>query len=341
MRARHRWSLLALGTALVVAAAVVVVLVRSHQPSGPAAPVVAVADVPLPGDGSRWDYVSLDPARGLLFAAHLGAGEVVEVDVRAHALVRVIGGLAQVHGVLVAPELHRVFATATGANTLVALDEDTGAVLWRARTGVYPDGIALDWRRGRVWATDEQAGSETVVDAGTGAAVGSVDLGGEVGNVAYDPTGDRVLVAVQGRGDLAVLDPGTLAVTRRVALPGCAHPHGLALDPPRALAFVGCDQNATVVAVDLGSGQLTGAVRVGDEPDVLVFDPAPGRLWVAAESGDVSVLTTADRVPHLVGTGHLADGAHAVAVDPTTQHAYFPVPGDGHPVLLERAPAQP
>ncbi|MEV3914782.1 hypothetical protein [Streptomyces canus] len=28
----------------------------------------------LPGDGSRFDYESLDAGRGLLFIAHLGAG---------------------------------------------------------------------------------------------------------------------------------------------------------------------------------------------------------------------------------------------------------------------------
>jgi DNA-binding beta-propeller fold protein YncE len=335
VRGRVRWALLGLGVAVVVAAAVVVA--RTAQRPAAGAPLVAVAEVPLPGDGSRWDYASLDPARGLLFAAHLGAGEVVEVDVRGHAVVRVIGGLPEVHGVLVVPELHRVFATATGQNTLVALDEDTGAVVWRAPTGAYPDGVAHDPRRGRVWTTNETAGSETVVDAATGAVVGSVDLGGEVGNVAYDPIGDRVLVAVQGRGDLAVLDPRTLAVTRRVALPGCAHPHGLALDPPHALVFVGCDRNATVAAVDLNSGQVTGTARVGDEPDVLAFDPDPGRLWVAAESGDVSVLTSRDHTVRLAGTGHLADGAHVVAVDPGSHHGYFPVPGDGRPVLLERA----
>jgi DNA-binding beta-propeller fold protein YncE len=82
-----------------------------------------------------------------------------------------------------------------------------------------------------VWTTNESGGSETVIDARTGAVRGSVDLGGEVGNVVYDPATDRMLVALQGRGDLAVIDPATLAVATRIGLPGCDHPHGLALDP--------------------------------------------------------------------------------------------------------------
>ncbi|HEY5843028.1 MAG TPA: hypothetical protein VIU87_16485 [Mycobacterium sp.] len=86
----------------------------------------------------------MDSVRGLLFLAHLGAGEVIEVDVRANTVVRTIGDLAQVHGVLVVPALHRVFATATGDDRMVSLDEDTGAVLYRTQTGDYPDGLAYD-----------------------------------------------------------------------------------------------------------------------------------------------------------------------------------------------------
>src|SRR5262249_10318274 len=157
----------------------------------------------------------------------------VEVDVRADRVVRVIRDLPDVHGVLVVPALRRVFATATGDNEMVALDEDTGTVITRAPTGEDPDGLAYDPKRNAVWTTDEAGGaggSETVIDAASGSVRGTVELGGEVGNVAYDPTADRMLVAVQGRNDLAVIDPAGLTVDRRVPLPGCEHDHGLALD---------------------------------------------------------------------------------------------------------------
>jgi DNA-binding beta-propeller fold protein YncE len=167
-----------------------------------------VGETSLPGDTSRFDYASLDAERGLLFIAHLGASEVIEVDIRAHRVVRTIGNLSQVHGVLVVPALHRVYATATGSNTLVSLDEDTGTVLNQTPTGDYPDGLAYDPHRNTIWTTNESGGSETVVDAATGAVKATVDLGGDAGNVAYDATADRMLVDVQGRNELAVIDPG-------------------------------------------------------------------------------------------------------------------------------------
>jgi len=97
--------------------------------------------------------------------------------------------------------------------------------------------------------------------------VARVVLGGEVGNVVYDPTQDRMLVAVQGRNDLAVIDPTTLAITTRVPLPGCEHDHGLAVDPGSRVAFIACDSNATLLTLDLTTGQITGTNTVGEQPD--------------------------------------------------------------------------
>jgi DNA-binding beta-propeller fold protein YncE len=332
-------------TAIAALASVVVMLVSacsrsSSHPSSSPLPLQPVGEVVLPGDGSRFDYASLDSGRGLLFIAHLGASEVIEVDVHAHRVVRTIPNIAQVHGVLVLPELHRVFATATGHNQMVVLDEDTGAVLNRAPTGQYPDGLAYDAKRNAVWTTNESGGSETVIDAGSAAVRGTVHLSGEVGNVVYDPATDRMLVAVQGRGDLAVIDPAALAVATRIGLPGCDHPHGLTVDPAARAAFVACDGNAILLSVDIGSGKVTGSSPVGDGPDVLAYDPGAHRLYVAAESGEVSVLDEQNGKLHVVGSGHLADGAHVVAVDPATHHSYYPIPSGsrGHPALLERAP---
>jgi hypothetical protein len=64
------------------------------------------------------------------------------------------------------------------------------------------------------------------------------------------------------------------------------------------------------------------------------------RLYVAAESGEVSVLDEQDGKLRVVGSDHLADGAHVVALDPATHHSYYPIPAGsgGRPALLERAP---
>ena len=312
-----------------------------QQNSDPQLALRSVGEVPLPGDNSRFDYASLDAQRGLLFIAHLGASEVVEVDIHANQVVRTIPNISQVHGVLVVGPLNRVYATATGANQVVAIDETTGAEIGRAPTGQYPDGLAYDPRRNAIWTTNETGGTETVVDAATLQPKGTVALGGEVGNVGYDQDSDRMLVAVQGRNDLAVIDPAALTVVQRVALPGCQHPHGLSVDGPDRLVFVACDQNATLLTIDQTKWTVTPTNPVGEDPDVLAYDTAAHRLYVAAESGTLTTLDLRDHTVAVTGSGRVADGAHVVAVDPNTHRSYYPVPAgsNGHPVLLEREPS--
>lgn len=305
-----------------------------------ALPMRRVAEIPLSGGPVRFDYAALDAGRGLLFIAHMGAGEVVEVDVRDRTVVRTLGDLPDVHGVIVVPEKRRVYATATGRNQLVALDEDSGAVIFTAPTDDYPDGLAYDPVRNNVWTTNEHAGSETVVDADTGHVRTTVPLGGEVGNVVYDPTTDRMVVAVQGRDELAVVDPTSFLVSERIPTPGCDTPHGQALDIQSAVMFVGCEANATMVTVDLAGRRVVDQDAVGETPDVLVYDAGARRVYVAAESGWVSVFDRSREATNLLGSARMAEGAHSLALDPITHHSYFPIPkgSDGTPSLWEFEP---
>jgi len=300
-----------------------------------------VSETALTGGPVRFDYTALDAERGQLFIAHMGAGELIDVDVHTHAVVRTVPDLPDVHGVIVVPDKHRVYATATGNNQLVAIDEDSGRVLFRAPTDTYPDGLAYDPIRRTVWTTNESAGTETVIDANTGAVRATVPLGGEVGNVVYDSFLDQMVVAVQGRNDLAFVEPVSFTVTERIPTPGCDHPHGQALDATDQVMFVGCESNAMMVTVDLANRAVIDHHEVGDTPDVLAYDSDRGQIYVAAESGWVSIFDHDRGHLNARGTAHLADGAHTLALDPTTHHTYFPIPKGpkGSPVLWEFEPS--
>jgi DNA-binding beta-propeller fold protein YncE len=270
----------------------------------------------------------------------MGAGELIDVDVRTHSVVRTLGDLPDIHGVIVVPDTRRVYVTATGRNQLVAINEDSGQVVFRAPTDTYPDGLAYDPLRHAIWTTNESAGTETVADADTGAIRATVPSGGEVGNIEYNSKADRMVVAVQGRNDLAVINPVNYAVTERIPTPGCDHPHGEALDVTDQVMFVGCESNATMITVDLTEGTMIDHHGVGETPDVLAYDPGARRVYLAAESGFVSVLDSGRGHITSRGSAHLADGAHSVALDPATHHSYFPIlnGSNGSPALWEYEP---
>ncbi|HET6577598.1 MAG TPA: hypothetical protein VFG66_04710 [Gemmatimonadales bacterium] len=292
-----------------------------------------VADVPLPGSATRFDYQSLDDAGGRLYLAHMGAGQVIAIDTRRRSVLGVVEGLPRVTGVRAVPELQRLYASPTGLHAVAIIDPKTLKLVGRVGSIGFPDGIAWAPTAQKVFVSDESGGGELVIDATRDRAAGTIPLGGEAGNTIFDPGSGCILVAVQTRNEVAAIDPAGQRVVGRYRLAGAARPHGLALDAARRLLFVANEENATLLVVDLRTMRVIGRHRVGPDPDVLAFDPGWRRLYVAAESGSITAFE--ERAGGLVRVGALElPQAHSVAVSPATHLLYVPLADvGGRPVL--------
>src|SRR6058998_1246977 len=304
------------------------------------APLRVVADVSLPGSASRFDYQSLEPASGRLFISHMGGGQLVVVDVHAGRVIGNLDGFPTVTGVLAVPAEHRAYASATGDHAVVVVDDSTLQIVARIPGPRFPDGIAYAPAEQRVFVSDESGRRDFVIDATTNTVVARIELGGEAGNTQYDAGSHCVIVAVQTANQLAVIDPATAAIVRRVTLDKAVrHPHGVYIDAPHRLAFIAGQESGTLGVLDLRTLQLRQVLPIGSDPDVLAFDSALGRLYVAAESGVVAVFEERDGLLGQLGW-YRAPQAHSVAVDPVTHRVYLPLADvGGHPVLRVLVPS--
>jgi DNA-binding beta-propeller fold protein YncE len=79
----------------------------------------------------------------------------------------------------------------------------------------------------------------------------------------------------------------------------------------------------------------------GKGPDVMAVDPGLGRLYVAAESGELTVFDISQPGLVALGTAHPGDASHSVAVDPASHYVFFPlIKGPkGTPVLRIMKPS--
>jgi DNA-binding beta-propeller fold protein YncE len=146
---------------------------------------------------------------------------------------------------------------------------------------------------------------------------------------------------VQNRDQLAEIDPASLKVVRRCPLPGCSSSHSIAIDPGERAAYVGCQQNALLVRLDLRSGRITGSGSVGIGVDVLALDSGRHRLYAGSESGVVSVYDVANHALTREAQAFLALHAHVLAVDPATHRVYFPLQDvDGRPTMRVMEPGR-
>jgi DNA-binding beta-propeller fold protein YncE len=330
---RCRWTLLALVPMLVLPGIPTSPWLRDRLPLRP------VADVRLPGTPSRFDYQDIDPTRRRLYVAHLGASQLDVVDLDDLTAVGTVDHVADVHGVQAAPDLGIIYASATGADEIIAIDATTLEVRFRAPSGDFPDGLAYDPTDARVFVSNKNTGTISALDPRTGQPAPTIKLSGETGNLAYDAVGRSVFAAVRPPDELVRVAPTSGAITARTRLRACSGAHGVYLEQRMRLAFVACERNGRLAVVDLTTLTQRSLAKVGEGPDVLAFDAELQRLYVAAESGVVTTFEVRASSLAELGRAKLAAHAHSVAVDQATHHVLFPLQDvDGHPVVRVMRP---
>ena len=299
-----------------------------------------VADIPMPGPAVRFDYQTFDPSSGRLYIAHMNADQLVVFDTSKRQVVANLDGFKRVHGVTGAPEIHRLFASVTGNHQVAVVDTKSLKTLGTAGPINYPDGLAYAPKQKKVFVSDEHGGVDAVIDPASNKLIINIPLGGGAGNTVYDSVSGHILVAVHGVNLLAVIDPATNQIVSRIQLAGIKNPHGIALDARDHIAFIAGEENHSLAMVDLNTLRVLSTYQVGEDPDVLAYDPGLKRLYVSAESGTVMVFQNNNRKLDLLSSFEMAH-AHTVAVDARTHLVYFPLENiDGHPVLRIMQPVK-
>ena len=315
----------------------------NHAPSpGPRLPLVLVADVPLPGGATRFDYQEIDPRKSHLVIAHMNDGAVVIANLSDGSAVKQLTGIPVARGIAVADDVGLIFATSS-PNQLVLIDNASLTEVRRVRTGNGPDGVGWDPIHKMVGVSDQGDGALSLIaNSGSGTRT-QVPLGRETGNVAFDAARGWFWVTVVEASPpdrLVAVDPTTAKVAASIGLPGCSGAHGLRLHPDGRSAFIACESNDVLARADLGGSHNVATAPTGSGPDVLSIDPGLGWLYVGAESGNLTVFDIGQPGVALVGHDSPGDNSHSVAVDPATHRVFFPLMAgpQGTPVLRVMRP---
>lgn len=370
-------------------------------------------DIPLPGafpDAYRtseqpvapglsvlfdhFDFMGLDPHTHLLFIAHSGPapdreqqvnpkfnpetdakydGNVIVFDTLKKKVVAVLD-IPQGAGVVVAPDLAKVYVADANDNIIYAINEHTlkySAIPLQDNDS--PDGITYDQADHLIAVSNpgtppnadtniiaRKNQNETFIDALTDKVVARVPLGidgqwgDDVGHVKFDSGLHRFYVAVQQLADpnsldpnllpppgtawLVAIDPATFHVASRMKLPNnCITPHGMTIDTALHIAFIACvdEDPPSLIRVDLQS--------------MRVFPEAP---WPVALKPDIVVLDSTHHLLYVacgagialfqeqgralkwLGTYPFGVSTHTLAVNEQTQEIYLPLIRQGNRPVL-------
>jgi DNA-binding beta-propeller fold protein YncE len=292
----------------------------------------------LGGEGF-WDYLAMDADARRLYISR--EGHVMVVDADSYKIIGDIPANGVVHGVAVAREFGRGFASEGEAGQVTIFDLRTLKKIGTAKTGRGPDGIIYDPASKRVFAFNGQAGTATAIDAATGKVAGSVDLGGDPEFAAADGKG-HVYNNLEDKSEVVQIDSRTLKVLNHWPLAPGSSPTAMAMDGPHRRLFIGC-RNKLMIVMDADTGKIVADLPIGKGVDGSRFDP--GTQLVFSSNGDGTLTVIHEESPDkytVVDNITTQRGARTMELDPRTHRVFLvtaelgpqpaPTADDPHPV---------
>ncbi len=277
----------------------------------------------LGGDG-RWDYLQFDPAGQRLFIAR--DNRVMVVDPVKGTLLAEIPGLNGAHGIALAEEAGRGFAT-SGRDAMVTMfDWKTLKVLGKIAVEPGDDAVLYDPSTKRIVTFNGGSRSASEIDPASGRAIGRILLDGspEFGVAAGD---GRLYVNLEDKAEVAEINTNVMRVVRRWSIAPCDSPTGLAIDRAHHRLFSGCGNRLMAIS-DAEGARLIATLPIGEGVDGCAFDP--GTQLAFASNGDGTLTVVHEDTPdtfRVVANVVTRGGARTLALDETT-HRIFTATAD-------------
>jgi YVTN family beta-propeller protein len=274
---RHARRLLAIGSALAVAAAVCIVVVARPWAAGPAGLPANSVGLIDPAGGRVGAPVSVGSPEGLAYgdgsvwAVDSTEGTLSRINPATHAVVDQIPVGSAPTAVAVTGQ--DVWVTNGGYGTVSQINTAANKVVQTIPVGTVPVAIA-DGPSG-VWVANE--GDDTVdqINPVTGTVSRTVQVGGRPDGIAVGP--DAVWVANSEDGTVSRIDPASGDVSGPISVG--SGPGGIALTP--AAVWVANSLDLTISKIDPATGRVTAVIGVGDGPSAIVA--AKDGVWVSDE----------------------------------------------------------
>jgi YVTN family beta-propeller protein len=294
-----------------------------------AAPTYKVVNKIKVGGGVRWDYGYLDSANHRLYVAHGTQTEVI--DTATDKVVGNIAGTNGVHGVAIADDLGRGFASDGGDNDVTVFDPKTLKVLSKVKTGQNPDSIIYEPVSHRVFTFNGRSKDSTAIDAKSGDVItASIPVGGKPEFAQIDGKG-HIYANVEDKNEIIEVDAKNALVSKRYSIAPCDSPSGLAIDPKGRLYSV-CENKMMIVS-DPAAGKVLASLPIGPGTDGVAFDDG---YAFSANGGDGTITMVGETSPgkfEVVATIPTTRGARTIAADQKTHKLYLPAAEFGAPAV--------
>jgi DNA-binding beta-propeller fold protein YncE len=284
----------------------------------PLVPVAPPAQVQI---FSGFDYVTVDPARRRVYAAHSWSHALLIINADTGAILAQVE-VGPLHGVAVDPESGHVYTGDGDAQTVSEVDPVTKTVLRSADVEGKVDAIAYDPALHRVYADEDDGTRIFVVDTKAMKQIAAIKIPGHKPEyLAVDPQTSEVYQNIDNLSQVAVINPTQMKVARTFDTPVIKHNHPLQYDSSYHILMIG-GKNGTLASYS-PAGKLLGTASIQQSVDQCDFNPAT-HLLACAGSGKVVVLKlSAQGALTTVASLDVPAGVHTLAFDDKTGHIWI------------------
>jgi DNA-binding beta-propeller fold protein YncE len=290
----------------------------------PILPFVPPQAVPAP-NGHGFDYVTVDPVRRRVYAAHGDNNTLLIADADTGKVLGQVN-VGPMAGVAVNEANGHVYTGDGDAKALSEVDPVSMKELHRVSVDGPVDAIAYDAKYHRIYGDEDDGTRIFVIDTNTFKQVATIKLPGvKPEYLAVDPQTHVLYQNVARASLIAVIDPNTLKVTRTIPTPDIKNNHPLQFDIANRTLLVG---GVGVLSVYDLNGKRVGTAALAPHVDQCSFDQQRQLLACAANGGLSVYGIPKSGNPQLKATQHVAQGMHNVAVDEKTGRMWVEWPSD-------------
>ena len=284
----------------------------------------------LGGEGG-WDYITVDPDARRIYIPR--STHIMVLDEATGKVIADIPDLKGLHGVAVAPEFNRGFATGNKSEdegTIYLFDLKTLKITSSLKsTGIDTDSLLYDPRSKRLFVNNGDGKNTTVVDAATGQIAGTIALDGQPEAAVADGK-ESVFANIADKGQIVEYDTKTLAIKNRWSAAPCQRPVGLSMDATHRRLFIACQGAATLMVVmNADNGKVVASMPIGIGADGSAYDPGTGNVFITCRDGGdgkngVTKIFHEDSPDKYSSVADVKTiyGARTIALDSKTHHAF-------------------
>jgi len=288
--------------------------------------------VELTGTHGKFDFIKIDSINHRLLACHTGNGSLDVIDTATSKLIKSVPtGNAQ--GVAIDAKSGRYFVSCSKPRKMVIVDSTKLEVTGEVTLSGPADLVAYHPDTNRVFVCNDEKPEMWIIDPETKTITSTITFpGGGMEDLDFDKKGEFLFQCLKDSSQLAKLDPKSAKIVDIWSTSPAEKPHGLAMmaSEDHALIVAG---NGKLGLFDLGSGKIITTADIAQKVDEIAYDPGAQRVYCASGLGTISVvdldhskLTTQPLLPS-------SQGAHSIAVDPTTHTVWIAFARDGLPFV--------